>query len=136
MFKIDSDFQCYSQLLPFLKLHMIKASPVFPLPLSRLESSSYESSLHRAISEAHVLSTAHSPCSPHFRLPRRASASAGANVLYLRMRDAKDTDTWLQVAKCFRIWDLDARGNHRGMWRIIYRGAPLFFVGVPFSDYA
>ena len=47
-----------------------------------------------------------------------------------------DIETWLQLAKCFHIWDLDARGYHRAMWRMIYKGTPLFVVGVPFSDYA
>jgi beta-1,2-N-acetylglucosaminyltransferase len=52
------------------------------------------------------------------------------------MLDAKDYQTWLQVAKCFHIWDLDARGFHRGMWRMNYKGTPLFVVGVPFSEYS
>lgn len=34
------------------------------------------------------------------------------------------------------IRDLDARGFHRGMWRMYYGGAPLFVVGVPFSEYS
>ena len=75
-----------------------------------------------------------SPCSEDFSLPRRPSPEA--NVLYIKMEDAKDTETWLQLAKCFHIWDLDARGYHRAMWRMIYKGTPLFVVGVPFSDYA
>ena len=57
-------------------------------------------------------------------------------LFFSRMLDSKDFSTWLQVAKCFHIWDLDARGFHRGMWRMVYRGSPLFVVGVPYSDYA
>ena len=26
--------------------------------------------------------------------------------------------------------------RNQGMWRMIYKGAPLFVVGVPFSDHA
>ena len=41
------------------------------------------------------------------------------------------------MAKCLKIWDLDARGFHRGMWRVVHKkNAPLFIVGVPYSDYS
>ena len=54
------------------------------------------------------------------------------------MNGRKDYATWLVIAKCLRVWDLDARGYHRGMWRLTVKSryAPLFIVGVPFSDYA
>ncbi len=104
-----------------------------------LKSDSYESLLHGLIASATPVSTAHSPCSARFRVPRhphRGGNPDRANVLYIRMLDSKDFATWLQVAKCLRVWDLDARGFHRGMWRMSYRGAQLFVVGVPHSDYA
>ena len=59
-----------------------------------------------------------------------------ANVLYVSMEGEKDFVTWLQVAKCLHIWDLDARGMHRGMWRMTFKGTPLFVVGSPFSPYS
>ena len=60
------------------------------------------------------------------------------NVLYIRMNGRKDYATWLVLAKCLRVWDLDARGYHRGMWRLTInsRNAPLYIIGVPFSDYS
>ena len=102
----------------------------FLFNLFSLKRPAYEEHVHAAISQGRVLNT--SPCSLDFKTTRRGSA----NVLYIKMKDAKDTETWLQVAKCFHIWDLDARGYHRGMWRMIYKGNPLFIVGVPYSDYA
>lgn len=85
------------------------------------------------IKSGHVLdSNSSPPCSDAFSL----SDNGAANVLYIQMAEAKDTRTWLHVAKCLRIWDLDARGSHRGMWRMNYKGIPLFVVGVPFSDYS
>ena len=76
--------------------------------------------------------------------------------MYIRMSDARDFKTWLQVAKvtggfgplmslitlsnfvfqCFKIWDLDARGFHRGLWRLHMRGNQLLVVGSPASPYA
>ena len=103
-----------------------------------LKSTAYEELLHEGISKATTLSTNHSPCSGHFRFPTNQSAAFQdeAFVLYIEMRDAKDFATWLEVAKCFHIWDLDARGFHRGLWRMNYKGSQLFVVGVPYSDYA
>ena len=99
-----------------------------------LKAAAYETHVHDMISSSHVLSTGHSPCHAHFRIPRKPRVQS--NVLYIRMLDSKDHSTWLEVAKCFRIWDLDARGYYRGMWRMIYKGTPLFIVGVPFSSYS
>ena len=97
-----------------------------------LKRPAYEDQVHSAIKSGHVIDT--SPCSEDFKALRRPSSES--NVLYIKMNDAKDTVTWLQVAKCLHIWDLDARGYHRGMWRMIYKATPLFIVGVPVSDYA
>jgi len=103
--------------------------------IDNLKRPAYEEQVHAQIKSGHVVSTDVSPCSEDFSgLPRRPSPET--NVLYIKMEDAKDTETWLQLAKCFHIWDLDARGYHRAMWRMMYKGTPLFIVGVPFSDYA
>lgn len=109
-----------------------------------LKKQNYEDLLHRSIQRANVLSTSVSPCSGKFKVPKRSKkslqrpsgGSIESNVLYIQMRDAKDFETWLELARCLHIWDLDARGFHRGLWRMHYRGVPLFIVGVPFSDYA
>eukprot|EP00095_Tigriopus_kingsejongensis_P002154 maker-scaffold248_size238799-snap-gene-1.30 protein:Tk02154 transcript:maker-scaffold248_size238799-snap-gene-1.30-mRNA-1 annotation:"protein o-linked-mannose beta- -n-acetylglucosaminyltransferase 1" len=101
-----------------------------------LKQSNYEQLVHRTIERANVLSTAVSPCAGKFKVPKKSRKNlSAANVLYIKMKDAKDFETWLEVARCLRIWDLDARGYHRGMWRMHYRGVPLFIVGVPHSDY-
>jgi len=57
-------------------------------------------------------------------------------VLYIKMENPKDFTTWLQVAKCFRIWDLDARGYHNSMWRMRMKGSDVMIVGVPNSIYS
>lgn len=52
------------------------------------------------------------------------------------MSSDRDFTSWLQMAKCFHIWDLDARGYHRGLWRLHINGAHLIVIGAPFSPYS
>ena len=39
-----------------------------------------------------------------------SSSSERASVLFIRMGDAKDFETWLEVARCLGIWDGEAFG--------------------------
>ncbi|KAH9517957.1 Protein O-linked-mannose beta-1,2-N-acetylglucosaminyltransferase 1 [Dermatophagoides farinae] len=50
-------------------------------------------------------------------------------LIFIRMIHVHDYDTWLHIAKCLHIWDLDARGYHHGMWRLHY-------YRVPYSPYS
>jgi beta-1,2-N-acetylglucosaminyltransferase len=94
--------------------------------------------VHALISTAQVIvpNEDFQTCStdPDFSLD--IDSSVESNVLFIKMVNAKDFETWMQLAKCLHIWDLDARGYHRGMWRMIYKDVMLFVVGVPFSDYS
>lgn len=77
--------------------------------------------------------------------------------MYIKMDTPKDFVTWLHVAKvsfpiplytlslvcnffmlwqCFRIWDLDGRGYHKGMWRLFMKKNTLMIIGVPHSPYS
>ncbi|KAJ4445887.1 hypothetical protein ANN_12573 [Periplaneta americana] len=57
-------------------------------------------------------------------------------IMFIKMEEPKDFVTWLQVAKCFKIWDLDARGFHKSMWRMHMKGSEMLVIGVPNSEYA
>ncbi|KAF0301476.1 Protein O-linked-mannose beta-1,2-N-acetylglucosaminyltransferase 1 [Amphibalanus amphitrite] len=37
--------------------------------------------------------------------------------------------------ECLGLWDLDVRGDHRGMWRFFINGNPVIAMGMPFSEY-
>lgn len=63
-------------------------------------------------------------------------ASNASTVIYIEMIDDRDFANWLRLAKCWRIWDLDARGQHRSMWRLFVAGRPTLVVGVPASPYS
>lgn len=57
-------------------------------------------------------------------------------VMYIKQTSSRDFTTWLHVAKCFKIWDLDARGFHKSLWRFFYQGHHLLVVGTPHSPYS
>jgi len=96
----------------------------------------YEKVVVQEIKRAKVLNRDKSPCDEDFFPESEPSLPNTVDVLYIEMKHAKDFVTWLALAKCLHIWDLDARGYHRGMWRMIINGVPTFVVGAPFSPYS
>merc|ERR1719469_1186289 len=90
--------------------------------------------VHGEIKSSEVLDHTKSPCDDEFFPTQKLSQSS--TVLYIEMNHSKDFGTWMQLAKCLRIWDLDARGFHKGMWRIHFNKRPLFIIGSPFSEYS
>lgn len=57
-------------------------------------------------------------------------------VIFIEMIDGHDFGNWLKLAKCWRIWDLDVRGQHNSMWRLFLSRRPFLVVGVPASPYS
>ena len=35
--------------------------------------------------------------------------------------------------QCLNLWDLDTRGDHKGIWRFWYNGNHVLVIGVPYS---
>ena len=103
-----------------------------PLHFS-LYSEAYEKLLEFELSEAVILpNSEQSPCDFEF-FPK---SSNKASVLFISMEHSKDFTTWLALAKCLHVWDLDARGYHRGLWRLHFNQIPLYIIGAPFSPYS
>ncbi|KAK8383416.1 hypothetical protein O3P69_019063 [Scylla paramamosain] len=100
--------------------------------LDSLKQGPYEELLAGMFSRATLLDHTTSPCDEDFIPDTRGQTF----LLFIHMAHHKDFTTWLQVAKCLRIWDLDGRGYHRGMWRLNIKTNPLLIVGVPFSQYS
>jgi beta-1,2-N-acetylglucosaminyltransferase len=96
-----------------------------------VKQAEYEERVAGEMRGAEVLNTRElSPCSEEFYSGR------GAALLFIRMEHGKDFASWLALAKCLHVWDLDARGFHRGMWRLHLQGRPLFVIGAPHSPYS
>ena len=59
----------------------------------------------------------------------------GLFVFYIKMDGIADFITWKHLATCLRMWDLDARGFHKGMWRFWLKKNHVIVVGCPTSKY-
>ena len=46
-----------------------------------------------------------------------------------------DFKTWQSMASCLRMWDLDARGFHKSMWRFWLKKNHVLVIGCPASVY-
>ncbi|XP_070116123.1 protein O-linked-mannose beta-1,2-N-acetylglucosaminyltransferase 1 isoform X1 [Equus caballus] len=97
-----------------------------------LKKDAYEVEVHRLLSEAEVLDHSKNPCEDSF-LP---DTEGHTYVAFIRMEKDDDFTTWTQLAKCLHIWDLDVRGNHRGLWRLFRKKNHFLVVGVPASPYS
>lgn len=90
--------------------------------------------MHQLLQRAIVVDHRKSPCDVDF-VPTASPAHA-VFVAYIRSSSPRDFGTWLQLAKCFKIWDIDSRGYHKSMWRLAMNGRQLLVVGVPQSPYS
>ncbi|XP_037086443.1 LOW QUALITY PROTEIN: protein O-linked-mannose beta-1,2-N-acetylglucosaminyltransferase 1-like [Pollicipes pollicipes] len=118
----------------YFKKHAFNVKPHVTLSnVDMLKREKYEQEVTSLLKSAHVLNHTKTPCDADF-IP--SSQAGKVNVLYIKMKKEKDTKNWLKVAKCLKVWDLDARGYHRGMWRMFFGGSHLLVVGVPYSPYS
>lgn len=72
----------------------------------------------------------------HRIVPINPTATLTNSVIFIDMIDKLDFGNWLRLAKCWHLWDLDARGQHNSMWRLFLNGRPTLVVGVPASPYS
>ena len=56
-------------------------------------------------------------------------------VFYIHMEHHHDFKTWKNVASCLHMWDLDARGFHKSMWRFWLKKNHVLVAGCPTSEY-
>ncbi|CAH1773117.1 unnamed protein product [Owenia fusiformis] len=116
----------------YFKKHSINTLPHVRLKnVESLKKDNYEELVNTAIAGATLLDHSKSPCEESF-IPDTSDVTY---VMYIKMNSMND-DNWKQLAKCFKLWDLDVRGFHKGMWRLYMKGNPLYIVSVPISPYA
>lgn len=85
--------------------------------LSQMVAPTYDQMLENLLRSTHALSST-KPCSDGF-MP---STHAMDYAFYIHQDSADDMTTWLALAKCWRLWDLDARGFHKG-WVVVVHGS-------------
>lgn len=117
----------------YFKKHKFNTVPGVQLRnVDSLKKDAYEVEIHRLLSEAEVLDHSKNPCEDSF-LP---DTEGHTYVAFIRMEKEDDFTTWTQLAKCLHIWDLDVRGNHRGLWRLFRKKNHFLVVGFPASPYS
>ncbi|GCC25491.1 hypothetical protein chiPu_0003901 [Chiloscyllium punctatum] len=117
----------------YFKKHKFNTVPNVQLKnVDSLKKDAYEIEIHKLISEAKVLEHTKNPCEDSF-IP---DTEGKVYIMYIKMEQEADFTTWTQLAKCLHIWDLDVRGNHKGMWRLFRKKNHLLVVGTPFSPYS
>nr|CAB3265040.1 protein O-linked-mannose beta-1,2-N-acetylglucosaminyltransferase 1 [Phallusia mammillata] len=89
----------------------------------------YERNMHRMMQNALVLDHSKSPCDEEF-------APANASSHYVAYFGSHNSTNFINVVKCLRLWDLDARGLHKNAFRTFIRKTPVIFVGYPASPYS
>ncbi|KAF0293198.1 Protein O-linked-mannose beta-1,2-N-acetylglucosaminyltransferase 1 [Amphibalanus amphitrite] len=105
----------------------------------------YEKEIHRLIAEAEPINETDfqlgeippsqgGPCEVELEGTNKTYA------IFFQMNSMEDTDLYKTLAKrtfpqCFAIWDLDARGHHRGLWRFHNNDNTVLMFGVPLNLY-
>ncbi|KAG7272256.1 hypothetical protein CRUP_017103 [Coryphaenoides rupestris] len=92
----------------------------------------YEVEIHTLLKEAEVLDHSKNPCEDSF-VP---DSEGKTYIMYIKMDTETDTDTWTELSKCLHVWDLDVRGNHRGLWRLFRKRNHVLVVAFPVSPYS
>jgi hypothetical protein len=84
--------------------------------------------------DAEVLDHSQTPCSSEDFIPKGGGHSY---VFYIQQKQNADYETWNNVARCLKLWDLDVRGFHKQTWRFWFHENRIFVVGMssPYAQY-
>jgi len=117
----------------YFKKHSLNKERNVKLEVDKMYKDNYEKEMLRLIREAKLLNHSKNPCT---NLKDFVPDTTGETYLfYLRMDNPRDYTTWSNVARCFRMWDLDPRGFHKSTWRFWIKKNHILAVGCPASVY-
>lgn len=123
---------------PYFQKRYFQKHSLMPLPnvklkdIDKMRSKPYEVLVRDLIKSAKTLDHSKDPCGDDF-IPQDQGETF---VLYIVMTTSSDFRTWLKLAKCYNLWDLDVRGFHKSMWRQFLKDKHILIVGVPASPYS
>lgn len=123
----------YFQDLYFTK-HALNTRTDVKFDLSKINKEAYEGFVHNMIKDAEVLDHSKTPCSSDNFIP---NGGGHTYVFYIQQKQEGDYETWNNVARCFKLWDLDVRGFHKQMWRFWMKRSHVIVIGMssPYSKY-
>ncbi|XP_068751862.1 protein O-linked-mannose beta-1,2-N-acetylglucosaminyltransferase 1-like [Montipora capricornis] len=117
----------------YFEKHAINNQAHVQMDVDKMYKDNYEKEIHQLLSKAKTLDHSKTPCTnPEDFVP---DTEGKLFVFYIRMKVLNDYETWLKVASCLHMWDLDSRGFHKGMWRFWLKKNHILVVGCPFSEY-
>ncbi|EDO45873.1 predicted protein [Nematostella vectensis] len=113
--------------------HAFNRQPNVKFNAEIMRKDNYEKEIHRLITSATLLDHDTTPCAnPKSFVP---DTKEKTYVFYIAMKQHGDWKTWNNVARCFRMWDLDVRGFHKSMFRFWIKENHIIVVGCPSSPY-
>jgi len=127
------NMNAFFQDLYFTK-HALNTQTGVKFDTSKVTKDGYEVEVHKLLKEAELLDHTKNPCVGEDFIPNVKSKTF---VLYIKQNEDGDYETWTNLAKCFKLWDLDVRGFHKQMWRFWLKGNHIFIIGTssPYASY-
>ncbi|XP_043096930.1 protein O-linked-mannose beta-1,2-N-acetylglucosaminyltransferase 1-like [Puntigrus tetrazona] len=117
----------------YFKKHKFNTIPNVQMRnVDSLKKDAYEIEIQNLLREAEVLDHSKNPCEDSF-IP---DTEGKTFVMFIKMEQETDTNTWTELAKCLHVWDLDVRGYHKGLWRLFRKKNHVLVVAVPISPYS
>ncbi|XP_056115136.1 protein O-linked-mannose beta-1,2-N-acetylglucosaminyltransferase 1 [Rhinichthys klamathensis goyatoka] len=117
----------------YFKKHKFNTIPNVQMKnVDSLKKDAYEIEIQNLLREAEVLDHSKNPCEDSF-IP---DTEGKTFVMFIKMEQETDTNTWTELAKCLHVWDLDVRGYHKGLWRLFRKKNHVLVVAVPISPYS
>ena len=116
----------------YFKNHAINTDPNARIAnVNQLKSERYEELIHNLIDRSRLLDHNANPCDANFIPDTRGEVY----TLYISIESQNNFGNWIRLAKCLKLWDLDARGFHKGLWRFWLKGNHVLVIGAPLSSY-
>ncbi|XP_034780542.2 protein O-linked-mannose beta-1,2-N-acetylglucosaminyltransferase 1-like isoform X2 [Acipenser ruthenus] len=117
----------------YFKKHKLNTVPNVQFKkVDGLKKDAYEAEIQRLLGEAELLDHSKNPCEDSF-IP---DTEGKTYIMYIKMEQEADSTAWTELAKCLHVWDLDVRGNHKGLWRLFRKKNHVLVVGSPVSPYS
>ncbi|XP_017291285.1 protein O-linked-mannose beta-1,2-N-acetylglucosaminyltransferase 1 isoform X2 [Kryptolebias marmoratus] len=117
----------------YFKKHKFNTVPSVQLKnVDSLKKDSYEVEVQKLLKVAELLDHTKNPCEDSF-VP---DTEGRTYIMFIKMESESDTSTWTELSKCLHVWDLDVRGNHRGLWRLFRKRNHVLVVATPISPYS
>ncbi|XP_015775817.1 PREDICTED: protein O-linked-mannose beta-1,2-N-acetylglucosaminyltransferase 1-like [Acropora digitifera] len=117
----------------YFEKHAINKQVHVEMAVDKMYKDNYEKEIHKLLSQAETLDHNKTPCSnPQDFIP---DTEGKLFVFYIKMMHSTDFETWMNIASCFHMWDLDARGFHKSMWRFWIKKNHILVIGCPSSEY-